>query len=211
MLEPEHADLDVLEAELGRREGGRQSLEQLDARVDAAPHWPRMVEGRREREAAVERNEPVGRLEAGHAAAGGRDPDRAAGVAAQCGVGKARRERRRRAAARAAGEAILSERVRHGSKVRVLGSCAVGELVQVRLADVPVVGGLGAPHCFRGLRRDVVGEEDRAVGRDEPRCVEEILHGEPLARSDGVGVARPGKEDPFGNRSDRSHSSVTVP
>ena len=134
-----------------------------------------MVEARREREAALERHEAEGRLEADDPAAGGRDADRAAGVGAERGVGKAGGERGGRAAARPAREAPRRDRVRHGSEVRVLRRHAVGELVQVRLADVRVARGLEAPHGLRGDGRDVVDEERRPVRRPQAGRVEEVL------------------------------------
>jgi hypothetical protein len=77
----------------------------------------------------------------------------------------------------------------------VLRGGAVGELVQVGLAHVRVPGRLEPPHRLGGLARDVLGEQDRPVGRDEPGRVEEILDRErdPLA-----GLRRAGEEDAFG-------------
>jgi hypothetical protein len=57
----------------------------------------------------------------------------------------------------------------------------------------------------------VIGEENRAVGRDEAGGVEEVLDREPLALGDGVRVARAGEEDPFADRVGRSHGFVTLP
>jgi hypothetical protein len=42
--------------------------------------------------------------------------------------------------------------------------------------------------------RYVVDEQDRAVGRDQPRGVEEVLDREPNPLTDAL---RPGEEDPF--------------
>jgi hypothetical protein len=83
-------------------------------------------------------------------------------------------------------------RVRDGAEVLVLGGGAEGELVQVGLADVRVPGRLEPPDRLRRLARDVLGEQDRAVGRDEPGGVEKILNRErdPFGRR-----LRPGEED----------------
>ena len=83
-------------------------------------HRPDVVVARGEREAAVGRDEAVRRLEADDAAPRRRDPDRAAGVGAERELDVARGDRRRRAAARAAGEAARVARVRDRAEVRVL-------------------------------------------------------------------------------------------
>ena len=86
-------------------------------------------------------------------------------------------------------------RVRHRAEVLVLGGRAVGELVQVGLADVRVAGRLEQPHRLGRLARHVLGEQDRAVGGDEPGRVEQVLDRErdPLAR-----LLRAGEEDALG-------------
>jgi hypothetical protein len=134
-----------------------------------------VVEGRRQREDAVEGDEPVGRLEADDAAAGGGDADRSARVGPERRVCEAGGERRSRAAARAAGDSARGDRVGDGAEVRVLGGDAVGELVEVRLPDVDVAFSLELGDCRGGPLRDVVGEDDRPVGRGEPGGVEEVL------------------------------------
>ncbi len=73
-------------------------------------------------------------------------------------------------------------RVRDRAVVGVLRGDAVGELVQVRLADVRVSGRLEPPHRLGRLRRHVVGEHGRAVRRPHARRVEEVLDREPDAR-----------------------------
>ena len=160
------------------RSPGASASHHRRALLDRPRHRPGVVEARREREAALERDEPVGRLEADDAAARGRDPDRAAGVRAERGVGEPGGERGGRAAARPAGDAPGRERVRHVPVVRVLRGRPVGELVQVRLADVRVAGRLEPPHRLGGLRRDVLGEDRRAVRRRQAGGVEEVLDGE---------------------------------
>jgi hypothetical protein len=66
--------------------------------------------------------------------------------------------------------------------------------VQVRLADVHVARRFEPQHRLGGRRRDVVGEDRRAVRRGQAGGVEEILDGErdPLARP-----LRPSEKDPF--------------
>jgi hypothetical protein len=93
VLRPGDRDLDLLERlERHRLEPGRERAHHRRAFLDRARHRAGVVHGRREREAALERNEPVGWLEADHAAACGRDADRAAGVRTERGVGEIRGE-----------------------------------------------------------------------------------------------------------------------
>jgi hypothetical protein len=73
--------------------------------------------------------------------------------------------------------------------------------VQVRLADVGVAGVLEPPDGRRGPGRNVLGEQDRAVGRDEAGGVEQVLDGE---RNTLAGVLRPSEEDPFGRGQSRA-------
>ena len=97
------------------------------------------------------------------------------------------------AAARAAGEPAGRARVRHRPVVRVLRRDPVGELVQVRLADVHVAGLLEQRDRGRGSGGDVLGEEDRAVGRRQTLGVEEILDGQANALRRGLRLR---EEDP---------------
>jgi hypothetical protein len=62
--------------------------------------------------------------------------------------------------------------------VRVHRRDAERELVEVRLAGVHVACGLEASDDVCALGRNVVGEDDRPVGRRDARGVEEILDGE---------------------------------
>ena len=172
-------------------EGGEQRL----AVGDGSRHRPRVVEARRERPAAVDRNEVERRLEAGDAAVGGGDADRAAGVAPERRVGETGCERGRRAAARAARDASGRDGIRDPAEVRIHRRDSVRELVQVRLADVRVARRLEAAYALRRRARHVIGEDRRAVGRRQPRGVEEILDGERNALARPV---RPGEEDSFG-------------
>ena len=121
---------------------GHERAQGLLARRDVARHRPGVVEARREREAAVERDEAVRRLEADDPAAGGGDPDRAAGVRSERELGGAEGEGGGVPAARAARDAPGRARVGDDAEVRVLGGRPVRELVQVRLPDVAVAGRL---------------------------------------------------------------------
>ena len=79
VLRPGDRDLDLLERleRQGSNPGASARIIAVHSSTDPR-HRAGVVEARREREAALERDEPVGRLEADDAAAGGRDPDRAA-------------------------------------------------------------------------------------------------------------------------------------
>ena len=174
---PRDADRD-LAGRLGFEFRG-ESLEHPRAVGDSAGHRPGVVEGGREREAPVERDEAVAGLEADDPAAGGGDPDRAARVGSERCVREPGGECGGRAAAGAAGRPSGRDRVGNRAEVRVLGGDAVGELVQVRLADVHVAGALEAHDRLGAPLGHVVGEEDRPVGRGQPGGVEEILDREP--------------------------------
>jgi hypothetical protein len=193
-LRPRDSDLDLLECHLCRREARSEHIHHPLARGDVPRHRPRVVVARGEREAAIERHQPPARLEADDAAAGGGDADRAAGVGAERRVREPCRQRRRGAAARAARKPPRSQRIRNRPEMLVLRGRAVRELVQVRLAGVRVSRRLQPPHGLRGLARHVLGEQDRAVGRDEPGRVEEVLDRE---RNPLAGLLRAGEEDPL--------------
>jgi hypothetical protein len=75
----------------------------------------------------------------------------------------------------------------------VLRRRPVCELVQVRLPDVRVAGRLEQPHRLGRLGGHMLGEQDRAVGRDEAGRVEQVFDGEPDSLA---GRLRPGEEDP---------------
>ena len=153
LAEPRDAGAELRERDLRDGEPGTSAAIIATAARDVCGHRPGVVEARREREDAVGRDEPVARLEADDAAAGGGDPDRAARVGAERRLGETGRDRRRRAAARAARGAAGRGRVRDGAVVEVLRGDPVGELVQVRLADVGVAGLLEAGDGDRGLGR----------------------------------------------------------
>ena len=169
--------------------------------ADRARHRPRVVEARREREAALERDEAEARLEADDPAAGRRDPDRAARVGAERGVGEAGGERGRRASARPAGHPAGKRRVRHGSVVGVRRGDPVRELVQVRLSDVRVAGGLEPAHRLGRLRRARARRRRSSrTWSSTPPC-RRVLDGEPRAVRDRF---RPRQEDPRRRRIGRN-------
>ena len=82
-------------------------------------------------------------------------------------------------AARPAREPAGCDRVRDGAEVRILGRGPVGELVQVRLADVRVARALEPDDGLGRCNRDVLGEQDRPVRRRQAGGVEEVLDGQP--------------------------------
>ena len=178
-VRPEDADGDVVQRLESRdRQVGRQSAHQLDAPRDVTRHRPDVVEARRQRKHAARRHEPVGRLEAGDAAARRRDPDRPSRVRAERAVGEPGGERSGRAAARPARRSSRRHRIRHHAVVPVLRRDAVRELVQVRLPDVDPSGCLEPEDRLGARDRDVVGEHGGPVRRPHTGRVEEILHGE---------------------------------
>jgi hypothetical protein len=75
--------------------------------------------------------------------------------------------------------------------VLVLGRDAVREFVQVGLADQCVARVLQPPNGLGGPLGDVLPKDRRAVRRDEPRGVEEVLDAQGDARAD---LVRPGEE-----------------
>ncbi len=194
-IEPGDADRQLVELRrLDRMEAGRERLEHRRALGDRSGHGPGMVEGRGEREAAFQRDEAVGRLEADDAAAGGRNPDRAAGVGSEGRVREPGGEGSRRASARAARDPPAGDRVGNGAEVCVLRGDAVGELVEVGLSDVRVAGALQANDDLGAPVWDVIGEEDRPVSRRQAGGVEEVLD----RNRDAIrrGRLRPREEDP---------------
>ena len=170
----EHADPQTGEARLGARHVG-QHLERQRALLHRPRHRPGVVEAGHERVAAVERDEPVARLEAGRAAGERGDADRAAGVGADAQRGEPRRERRGAAAGGAACDVAGTPRVADGAVERVLARDAPGELVQVGLADDHRAGVDDALHRARAARGHVLAEDPRPVGGAQTRRVEEIL------------------------------------
>ena len=208
LVEPGDADPELLERlEGGRLEAGGERAQQLGATVDRRRHRADVVVARREREDAAGGHEVVRRLEARDPAPGRRDADRAAGVGAERQLDVAGGDRRGRAAARPAGEPAWIAWVRHGAEVRVLRGDAVRELVQVRLAGDSVAGSLDAQDCVGAARRHVVCEEDRAVRRDEPRGVEQVLDRDGRARRRLLRPCKPHRHDGETTCGGRSASS----
>ena len=145
--------------------------------------------------AARGRDEVEGRLETDHAATRCRNADRPAGVGPERSFGEARCQRRSGTAGRAAGDPAGCEGIRDGAEVCVLRRDPVGELVQVRLADVRIAGRFGKEDGCCTLSRDVLHEDRRAVRRRQACSVEQILDREPRALA-GSGGSR--KEDAAG-------------
>ena len=151
---------------------------------------------RRQREDRIDRNEPERRLEPDDAAVGGRDPDRAAGVAAERVVAHACRDECGRAAARSARRSRLVLRVERHAVRRVHASGRV--LEQVRLAEEL---GAGRPQprndgCVAlSRRRDADG---RGVRRHDAAHVDVVLDG------DDDTVQRTGRR-PLSGRQHRGH------
>ena len=131
------------------------------------------VQRRRERHDAVPADSPVRGLQARDAAAGRRDPDRAARVGAERDRALARGDGRGRAAARAAGHVPERPRV-----VRSGGRDAVGELVRVRLAEEHGAGLAQAHHTGRVARRHAARVGAATALRGHPGGVEQILGGD---------------------------------
>ena len=193
LVRPRNGDAKIAQRRLRRRlELRDERLHHGDALGDRSRHRPGVVVARRERPAALQRDEPVRRLEPDDAAVRGRDPDRAAGIRAERGIRESRRERRGGAAARAAGNASLANRIRNPAVVRVHGCDPVRELVKVRLADVDVARGLEQAHGLGRLLWYVLGEDRGAVGRDQSRGIEEVLDRE---RDAGRRFSREREED----------------
>jgi hypothetical protein len=117
----------------------------------------------------------VRRFEAHHPTAGGRYADRACRVGAEPGVTQARGQCGCGSSAGTAGVATRVERIEDVAEVWVLRGDAVGELVQVRLADDGVAGRLEARDGLGGLFRDMVTEDRGAVSRPQPGGVEQVL------------------------------------
>ena len=93
-----------------------------------------MVEGPRQRDDPRCRDHAVGRFESGHPAQGGRNADGAAGIRAQCGSAKPRRDRGGRSPAGSSRTPRPIPRVPHGSGVGIRIGDAVGKLMQTGLA-----------------------------------------------------------------------------
>ncbi len=100
------------------------------------------VERRRERHRAARRNQTVGRLPGGDAAAVRRNAQRAAGVRSERHRDGAARHRRRRAGRRAAGDVIEAPRVLHPPARCVEAGRLVGQLGHLGETDADRAGGV---------------------------------------------------------------------
>ena len=144
------ADAEARERDLRGRDEvfGREAAGALVARVESgdgvkrgggiahrARDRPHVVEGEIERHHAVTADAAVAGLEPDRAAVGSGDADGAAGVAAHGQEHHAGGDRRGRSAAGAAGNPLQVPRVAHRAEMRVGRGDAVGQLVQVGLAD----------------------------------------------------------------------------
>ena len=127
-----------------RRRSPARAAPCRDQAGHVAGHRADGVEARRQRPHPVERDAAPGRLEAGDAATGGGDTDRAAGVAAVGHVGLARGDGDRRSARRPAGDAGGIERVHRRAVPRVDAGHPEGQLVQVGAPDDPGPGRPGS-------------------------------------------------------------------
>ena len=160
--------------------------------LDVARDRPGGVEARRERPAAVERDEPVRRLVARRRRS--RRPGSGSSRPSRCRAPRRRGPPRPRPPSRRSsrprpgpGSAGSGRRRSAGSRrssrtrTRAGSSCRRSRSPRPRAAAPP-------PRS----RRHVAGEDRRAVGRLEPGGVEEILDGQP---DPGRGRLRPGEED----------------
>ena len=147
---------DVLEEEAGRphqmrpldllrtRAASRQPGHHLEAQrgvADAARERTDVIEGKGKGPHAVTGDRVIAALETDDAAARGGDADGASGIGAHSDRREAGCDRRRRAAARATGNAAGSDRVAHGTEMRVRAGDTIGKLVQI-----------GGPHHQRTRR-----------------------------------------------------------
>ena len=119
------------------------------------------------------RHPAVGGLQARGAAAGGRDPDRPAGVGAERHVGLTGRDRDGGAARRAAGDQAGVERVDWRAEPRVGADRQHRQLVQVRLADDPRPGG-PRPGQARGIGCGGLGGPLHRAGSGRGRHVRDV-------------------------------------
>ena len=145
-----------------------------------AGHRADGVEAGRERPDPVERDAAPRGLEPGRAATGGRNPHRAAGVAAVRHVRLAGGHRDGRAAGGAARDAGGVERVHRGPVPLVHAGDAEGQLVQVGAADDPGPRRPGTGKAGGVLgRRYGSGRHGTATRRRLlPRHVDEVLDGQ---------------------------------
>ena len=226
--EPEPADAVLEPGErvvrldaVGRLVAGVLALQRLvdEGGVRHRPgQGPDRVQGEAERVDARAAHASDGRLEADGAAEGGRQPDRAPGVAPERHRDQPGPDGHRRAAGRAARDVMRRvPRVVRGALVVVRADSAEGELDRVGLADEDHAGAGQAPDDGRVLFRHVPGEEPGACGRRHAPDVEEVLGGvrdamerpEVLAPPEReLGGARLGERPLPGHRDERVEAAV---
>ncbi len=153
----------------------------------------RMVERRGEGNEAVPRDASVGRHQADHAAKCRRLADGAAGVGADRGHGSSRRNRSRRPAGRAAGNARKIARIVYRVKAGVFIRRAHGELVAVGLAENDRARLLQPRHNRRVVGSDEALQNLRARRRPNALGGEDILHRDRHARQRRQLLARVGQ------------------
>ena len=149
----------VLRVETGHHLGEQRGV------LDRAREHPDMIERARQQQRAGARNKPMGRLEADHAAEGGRPDGRAVGLRADRARHHEGRDRRRRAARRAARRARLVVRIAG------LARMEVGVFGGDGLAHDHRAGGAQPRHGDRVAARRAARPERRAeLGRHSRRC-----------------------------------------
>jgi len=116
-------------------DAGEDGFEEKSGVQDGASERTGAIEFWRERDNAVHADAAKRGFEADNAAERGGNADGAAGVGADAAVAEARSDSRCGAATGAAGDAREVPRIVDGAEVGVVGSNAVGELVQVGFAE----------------------------------------------------------------------------
>ena len=165
------------------------------------------VEARRHRHDAPVRDEAGRGAEPRDAAVGGRDPDRAGGVGADAPGNQVCRDRRPVSAARAAADPLRRPRVVSGAEMWARGEGAVGELMQVQLAEDDR-SRLSQPRddvCVP--HRHVVGEDPRGRGRGRAGDVDHVLQRDRNA-PERAALVRAFQRVRFGQGLVRSHGDV---
>ena len=193
--------------EIGRCHAMPRSLIRVDDRRldpgdigDAPPDRPHDVMGRTDRKHAGRGDAAAGRPEAGRPGQGGGHADRGTGIAAERTDSQPGRDRDGRPAAGAAGDSPGIPRVPASAEEGVLGRSAIGEFVEVGLADEHRAGGPEPGHDFGIALRDPVGEEARPAGARDARDVDAVLDGDRHAvkKAQGPALARRGIRGPRG-------------
>ncbi len=169
-----------------RRRARHHGIDQRAAR-DGRRERADRIEAVGQREGAVARNAPRGRLEAGEAAQRGRDAHRAAGVGADGEGGHAVGDRDRRAGGGPAGDAPGRPvpRVARRVEMGVEAEAGIGELGHVGAPDHDRTGGAQPGDGGRvGSGRRLLRHRFRCGGGDVAGKVEQILdrNGKPRER-----------------------------